>query len=108
MSYNEAFAFALAEEAAPAARVVVQDYHLSLVPRMLRQLRPDIRIGHFTHTPWATPDYYGLLPDDVGADVLRGILGAEHAGFLCERWADAFLDCCECLDTLWSIAPPAR
>jgi trehalose 6-phosphate synthase len=31
-------------------------------------------------------------------DVLRGILGAEHAGFLCERWADAFLDCCECLD----------
>ncbi len=98
VSYNEAFAVALAEEAAPAARVVVQDYHLSLVPRMLRQLRPDIRIGHFTHTPWATPDYYGLLPDDVGADVLRGILGAEHAGFLCERWADAFLDCCECLD----------
>jgi trehalose 6-phosphate synthase len=98
VSYNEAFAVALAEEAAPTARVVVQDYHLSLVPRMLRQLRPDIRIGHFTHTPWATPDYYGLLPDDVGADVLRGILGAEHAGFLCERWADAFLDCCECLD----------
>jgi trehalose 6-phosphate synthase len=98
VSYNEAFAVALAEEAAPAARVVVQDYHLSLVPRMLRQLRPDIRIGHFTHTPWATPDYYGLLPDDVGVDVLRGILGAEHAGFLCERWADAFLDCCECLD----------
>jgi trehalose 6-phosphate synthase len=98
VSYNEAFAVALAEEAAPAARVVVQDYHLSLVPRMLRQLRPDIRIGHFTHTPWATPDYYALLPDDVGADVLRGILGAEHAGFLCERWADAFLDCCECLD----------
>ncbi len=98
VSYNEAFAVALAEEAAPGARVVVQDYHLSLVPRMLRQLRPDIRIGHFTHTPWATPDYYGLLPDDVAADVLRGILGAEHAGFLCERWADAFLDCCECLD----------
>jgi trehalose 6-phosphate synthase len=98
VSYNEAFAVALAEEAAPTARVVVQDYHLSLVPRMLRQLRPDIRIGHFTHTPWATPDYYGLLPDDVGADVLRGILGAEHAGFLCERWADAFLECCECLD----------
>lgn len=98
VSYNESFAAALAEEAAPGARVVVQDYHLSLVPRMLRGLRPDIRIGHFTHTPWATPDYYGLLPDDVGADVLRGILGAEHAGFLCERWANAFLDCCECLD----------
>jgi trehalose 6-phosphate synthase len=96
-SYNEAFARALAHEAAAGARVVVQDYHLSLVPRMLRRLRPDIRIGHFTHTPWATPDYYALLPDDVQAEVLRGILGAEHAGFLCERWADAFLDCCDCL-----------
>jgi trehalose 6-phosphate synthase len=96
-SYNEAFARALAHEASAGARVVVQDYHLSLVPRMLRRLRPDIRIGHFTHTPWATPDYYALLPDDVQAEVLRGILGAEHAGFLCERWADAFLDCCDCL-----------
>jgi trehalose 6-phosphate synthase len=97
VSYNEAFARALAEEAAPRARAVVQDYHLSLVPSMLRRLRPDLRIGHFTHTPWATPDYYALLPDDVQAEVLRGILGAEHAGFLCDRWADAFLDCCDCL-----------
>ncbi len=44
---------------------MVQDYHLFLVPRMLRDLRPDVRIGLFTHTPWVPPDYFAMLPDDV-------------------------------------------
>jgi trehalose 6-phosphate synthase len=95
VAYNEAFARALADEAAQGARVVVQDYHLTLTPQMLREKRPDLRIGHFSHTPWATPDYYRLLPDDVARDVLLGVLGAEHAGFLSPRWADSFIDCCE-------------
>jgi trehalose 6-phosphate synthase len=80
-----------------AARVLVQDYHLALVPRMLRELVPGIRIAHFSHTPWAPVDYYRILPDDVGRAVLDGMLGADHVGFLCQRWADAFLDCCEAL-----------
>ena len=74
---------------------MVQDYHLTLVPRMLADRRPDVTIAHFSHTPWAPPDYYRMLPDDVGREVLDGILGADHAGFLSQRWADAFLDCCE-------------
>ena len=49
----------------PGATVMVQDYHLFLVPRMLRELRPDVRIGLFTHTPWVTPDDFAMLPDDV-------------------------------------------
>ena len=73
---------------------MVQDYHLPLVPRMLAEQRPDVKIAHFSHTPWAPPDYYRLLPDEVGREVLDGILGADHAGFLCQRWADAFLCCC--------------
>lgn len=93
-SYNRAFAEALAEEAAEGAAVVVQDYHLALAPRMLRQLRPDLRIGHFSHTPWAPPDYFRLLPDDIAAELLGGILGADRAAFLTRRWADAFTDCC--------------
>ncbi len=92
-TYNRAFAEALAEEAAPGARVAVQDYHLLLVPAMLRAARPDLRIAHFTHTPWAPPEYFALLPADVGAAVLRGVLGADHAGFLCRRWADAYIAC---------------
>ncbi|MYS16394.1 trehalose-6-phosphate synthase [Streptomyces sp. SID4982] len=93
-AYNQAFAEALAEEAAPGAAVLIQDYHLALAPRMLRKLRPDLRIGHFSHTPWAPPDYFRLLPDDIAAELLTGILGADRAAFLTRRWADAFTDCC--------------
>jgi trehalose 6-phosphate synthase len=92
--YNETFSRALADEARQGATVVVQDYHLTLTPQMLREKRPDLRIGHFSHTPWATLDYFRLLPDDIARDVLRGVLGADHAGFLAPRWADAFMDCC--------------
>jgi trehalose 6-phosphate synthase len=96
-AYNSAFAAALAEAADGdrAVRAAIQDYHLCLAPRMLAQARPGVPIVHFSHTPWAPPDYYRMLPDSVGREVLDGILGADHAGFLCQRWADAFLDCCE-------------
>ncbi|MES4886535.1 trehalose-6-phosphate synthase [Streptomyces sp. NPDC096012] len=93
-AYNQAFAEALAEEAGEGAAVLIQDYHLALAPRMLRRLRPDLRIGHFSHTPWAPPDYFRLLPDDIAAELLTGILGADRAAFLTERWANAFRDCC--------------
>jgi trehalose 6-phosphate synthase len=104
-AYNRAFAEALAAQASSAqagaaepdgpVRVLVQDYHLSLVPLMLAQLRPDLRIAHFTHTPWAPRDYYAILPGDVAAAVLEGVLGADQAGFHCRPWADAFMDCAE-------------
>lgn len=92
-AYNRAFAEALAEEAAPGATVVVQDYHLTLVPGMLRELRDDLRIGHFSHTPWAPVDYFRMLPDDIAEQILQGMLGADRLGFLTRRWADAFTDC---------------
>ncbi|WP_171146198.1 trehalose-6-phosphate synthase [Streptomyces sp. S3(2020)] len=92
-TYNRAFAEALAEEAGRGAAVVVQDYHLALVPGMLRALRPDLRIGHFSHTPWAPPEYFRMLPDDVAGQVLRGMLGADRLGFLTRRWASAFEAC---------------
>ncbi|SNX62092.1 trehalose 6-phosphate synthase [Streptomyces sp. TLI_55] len=92
-TYNRAFAEALAQEAAQGAAVVVQDYHLTLVPGMLRALRPDLRIGHFSHTPWAPPEYFRMLPDDVAEQVLRGMLGADRLGFLTRRWASAFEAC---------------
>jgi trehalose 6-phosphate synthase len=105
LAYNEAFAQALATEAARGqaaageVRVLIQDYHLSLAPRLLRdQLGGAARgtgIAHFHHTPWAPPDYYRLLPTEVGRMLLDGILGADLAGFHAQRWAAAFLDCCE-------------
>jgi trehalose 6-phosphate synthase len=99
--YNLAFAEALAAASASAGatdtqvRAVVQDYHLTLTPRMLSELKPEVRIAHFSHTPWAPVDYFRLLPDAVAQEVLTGILGADHAGFLSQRWANAFMDCCE-------------
>jgi trehalose 6-phosphate synthase len=105
LAYNRAFADALAHEAAagPAdrIRVLVQDYHLSLVPRLLREkLRGDagdLGIAHFSHTPWAPADYYRLLPSQAGQALLDGILAADHVGFHARCWADAFLDCCEAI-----------
>jgi trehalose 6-phosphate synthase len=94
-SYNQAFADALAADAARDASVLVQDYHLTLAPRQLRRHRPDLRIGHFSHTPWAPVDYFRLLPEEIAVDVLGGVLAADHAGFLARRWASAFMDCCE-------------
>jgi trehalose 6-phosphate synthase len=94
VDYNATFADALADDAAEGAKVLVQDYHLMLVPAMLRKLRPDLRIGHFTHTPWAEPSYFSLLPDDIAAAILRGMLGADSVGFLSPRWAEAFVRCC--------------
>jgi trehalose 6-phosphate synthase len=108
-AYNAAFARALAESAAggqpsggrpSSVRAMVQDYHLALVPAMLARLRPgarSVRIAHFSHTPWAPPDYFSILPDQVGRELLEGMLGADHAGFHSQRWADAFLDCCEAI-----------
>ena len=105
LAYNEAFADALTQEAVTGGaspRVLIQDYHLCLAPRLLRDRlggQPghpsgEAGIGHFCHTPWAPPDYYRMLPDDVGRALLDGILGADRAGFHAERWATAFLDCC--------------
>ncbi|WP_165988271.1 trehalose-6-phosphate synthase [Streptomyces sp. YIM 98790] len=93
--YNQAFADALAEEAAPGAAVLVQDYHLTLVPGLLRERRPDLRIGHFSHTPWAPVAGFRILPDPVARQVLLGMLGGDRAAFLTWRWAEAFAACCQ-------------
>ncbi|MFD6179844.1 trehalose-6-phosphate synthase [Streptomyces goshikiensis] len=95
VAYNHAFARALAEEAAEGAAVLVQDYHLALVPGELRELRPDLRISHFTHTPWASPEFLDMLPGDVRRQLMRGMLGADVAGFHTRAWADGFLACAE-------------
>ena len=91
--FNKRFADALAAVADPGSAVMVQDYHLFLTPGQVRELDPDTRISHFTHTPWAPVDSYRMLPDDVAAELLHGMLGADLLGFHTRRWADAFLDC---------------
>jgi trehalose 6-phosphate synthase len=92
--YNSAFATALDRQASEDSKILIQDYHLALAPRQLRDLRPHARIAHFSHTPWAPPAYFRMLPDDIATALLDGMLGADHLGFLAGRWAEAFLACC--------------
>ncbi|MFD5508599.1 trehalose-6-phosphate synthase [Streptomyces sp. NPDC127051] len=91
VAYNHAFALALAEEAGEGAAVLVQDYHLALVPGELRELRPDLKISHFTHTPWASPEFLEMLPDDIRSQLVWGMLGADIVGFHTWAWADGFM-----------------
>jgi trehalose 6-phosphate synthase len=94
---NRAFARALAEDAEEGSSVLVQDYHLSLVPSELRALKPEARIGYFHHIPFAGPDYLRLLPNPMPAQLLSGLLGADVVGFQTERWAESFLASCTLL-----------
>nr|WP_318247110.1 trehalose-6-phosphate synthase [Microbacterium gallinarum] len=82
---NRRFAEAAAEAAAPGATVWVQDYQLQLVPRMLRESRPDLIIGYFHHIPFPAYGLYSQLP--WRRQVLEGLLGADVVGF--QRVADA-------------------
>ena len=106
VAYNQQFAEAIADEAATGAKVLVQDYHLNLVPAALRRVRPDLRIGHFTHTPWATPEDYAQLPRDVGRAIVDGLLGADSLGFHSPRWAEDFAGCAR--DAGASVDVPLR
>lgn len=92
---NHAYARAIAEDAPDGAAVLVQDYHLSLVPATLRELRPDVRVVHFHHTPFAGPDALRMLPSDAATELLTGLAGATACGFHHERWADAFTASCQ-------------
>ncbi|MDC5699000.1 trehalose-6-phosphate synthase [Intrasporangium calvum] len=82
---NRRFAEAVAEEAAPGARVWIQDYQLQLAPAFVRELRPDVRIGWFNHIPFPPVELFAQLP--WRAALLEGLLGADFLGF--QRQADA-------------------
>lgn len=65
--------------AAETDLVWIQDYHLMLLPKYLRERQPGLGIGWFMHTPFATSEMYRTLPHR--AEILRGVLGADLVGF---------------------------
>ncbi len=86
---NERFAKRLADIAPPDAMVWIHDYHLQLVPRMLRAQRSDIRIGWFNHIPFPPLELFQRLP--WRTEIIRGLLGADVLGFQRERGARNFV-----------------
>jgi trehalose 6-phosphate synthase len=91
---NRAFADVVADSAPDGAAVLVQDYHLALVGLFLAERRPDLRLVHFSHTPFANPDTWRVLPLDLGRELLAGMAAHHACGFHSPRWAAAFTACC--------------
>jgi trehalose 6-phosphate synthase len=97
---NDGFALALEEEGSTLGgdpAYLVQDYHLSLVPALLRKRQPTARIVHFSHIPFAGPSYLRVLPPSLREELLGGLLGADVVGFQAEAWAESFLAGCRML-----------
>ncbi|HEY7666571.1 MAG TPA: trehalose-6-phosphate synthase [Actinomycetota bacterium] len=94
---NRAFAAVLAQVTGDEPVYLIQDYHLALVPAMLRELRPDAKIVHFSHTPFAGATYMRALPVGMRAAILRGMAGADVVGFQSRTWAENFLLSCRSL-----------
>ncbi len=86
---NRRFAQVTADRAERDAIVWIQDYHLQLVPAMLRAMRPDLRIGFFMHIPYPPAELFMQLPRR--GELLRGLLGADLVGFQTSAGADNFL-----------------
>ncbi len=91
---NADFATAIINEAPSGAVVLVQDYHLALVAHDLMEHRRDLVPLHFSHTPFAVPEWLRVLPDHVAEELLAGLCAFRACGFHTRRWADDFLACC--------------
>jgi trehalose 6-phosphate synthase len=90
---------AKAIEVARAARsrpvVLVHDYQLYLVPRLVRRAVPSAIIQHFVHVPWPTPQYWKVLPKEMRDAILDGLLGCDVVGFQSSLDVRNFLLTCE-------------
>lgn len=76
---NARFADVVTEVWQPGDRIWVHDYHLMLLPQMLRERLPEAPIGFFLHIPFPTSELFRMIP--WRAEILEGVLGADVVGF---------------------------
>jgi alpha,alpha-trehalose-phosphate synthase [UDP-forming] len=90
---NRRFADAvLAEmEGVESPIVLAQDYHFALLPRMIKEARPDARVAIFWHIPWPNPEVFGICPWQ--RELIDGLLGADLIGFHIQSHCNNFLSC---------------
>ncbi|HVN18777.1 MAG TPA: trehalose-6-phosphate synthase [Dongiaceae bacterium] len=88
---NRKFAKALLEEMEGVSNpvVLVQDYHFALLPRMIKEQRPDARLAIFWHIPWPNPEAFGICPWQ--RELVDGLLGADLIGFHIQAHCTNFL-----------------
>ena len=89
---NERFCEAVLAEARPGDTLWIQDYHLMLLPSMLRAKLPDVAIGFFLHIPF--PDYETFRTLPWRDEIVRGVLGADLIGFHAYDYVRHFLSSC--------------
>jgi glucosylglycerol-phosphate synthase len=99
---NWSFAEAAAAEAAPGALVWIHDYNLWLVPGYLRQLRPDVRISFFHHTPFPGADMFNVLP--WRGEIVDSLLACDAVGFHIPRYAANFVSVARSLRDVGTVA----
>ena len=89
---NERFRDAVVAEARSGDVLWVQDYHLMLLPSLLREALPDARIGFFLHIPFPDYETFRMLP--WRGEIVRGLLGADLIGFHAYDYVRHFLSSC--------------
>jgi trehalose 6-phosphate synthase len=89
---NRRFADAVLEEIEEVHQPVllIQDYHFALLPRLIKDARPDARVSMFWHIPWPNPEAFGICPWQH--ELLDGLLGADLVGFHTQAHCDNFLE----------------
>ncbi|MGB3412366.1 MAG: trehalose-6-phosphate synthase [Microthrixaceae bacterium] len=87
---NRAFAERVVQVAPVGATVLVQDYHLTLLPQTLVKERPDLTLIHFLHTPFAGPENLRVMPDAARSEMLTSLMAHHACGFHTSDWAANF------------------
>lgn len=90
LKVNRLFAERTAAEAAPDAVVWLHDYNLWMVPAVLRELRPDLKIAFFHHTYFPSADVFNVLP--WRREIVGSLLQCDYIGFHIPRQAENFVD----------------
>ena len=94
---NEDLAHAVLDEIEDISQpvVMVHDYHLYVLPALIRRKRPDVFLHHFVHIPWSQSDSWRVLPTPIRRDIYNGILSNDIIGFHTRSYRRNFLQCCE-------------
>ena len=94
---NRLFAKEVASHVQDNDMIWIHDYHLMLLPQLLREeldgSAKGVKIGFFLHTPFPGPDMWKDVP--MSADLLKGLLGSDLIGFHTEEYVRNFRDCCK-------------
>ena len=95
---NQAFARAVVDQARSNEMppvIIGHDYHLYLLPEMVRQEIPDALIQHFVHIPWPTPRYWQMIPSYITRQICSSLVSADIVGFQTTQDRQSFLDTVE-------------